>query len=209
METISQLDSNHLKTKSTVSVPNGEEQYEFLLTVHPRLGHVILWFDNHLYTEDAVRQFLDTYITLVEALGSDPNVTIKGISVVSESEHERLVKELPSTSEIAMQETCLHKLVEEQAKKTPRLTAVDFEDQSLTYTELLRTELPDRSSKRVCNVISLCFDRGISQILGILAVLKAGATFVPLDPDNPHPSQRVDGRGVRCQGVAHYFSKRA
>ena len=35
------------------------------------------------------------------------------------------------------------------------------------------------------DVIALCFDRGISQILGILAVLKAGATFVPLDPDDP------------------------
>ena len=84
-ETISQLDSNHLKTKSTVSLPNGEEQYEFLPTIHPRSGHVILRFDNHLYTKDAVCQFLDVYITLVENLGSDLNVTIKDISVVSES----------------------------------------------------------------------------------------------------------------------------
>ena len=35
------------------------------------------------------------------------------------------------------------------------------------------------------DVIALCFDRGVSQILGILAVLKAGPTFVPLDPDDP------------------------
>ena len=113
METISQLDSNHLKTKSTASLPNSEEQYEFLLTVYPRSGHVILRFDNHLYTEDAARQFLDAYITLVETLGSDPNVTIKDISVVSKSEHECLAMELSSSSEITMQETCLHKLVEE------------------------------------------------------------------------------------------------
>jgi len=190
METISQLDSNHLKTKSTLSLPNGEEQYEFLLTVHPRSGHVILRFDNHLYTEGAARQFLDAYISLVETLGSDPNVTIKDISVVSESEHERLVKELSSSSDIAVQETCLHKLVEEQAKKTPRFTAVEFEDQSLTYAELNATANRIARSLiqegvRQGDVIALCFDRGISQILGILAVLKAGATFVPLDPDDP------------------------
>ncbi|KAL4075275.1 hypothetical protein V8B97DRAFT_2022271 [Scleroderma yunnanense] len=191
METISQLEFNQLKTKSNISLPNGEEQYEFLLTVHPRTGHVILRFDNHLYTEDAARQFLDAYISLVETLGSNPDVTIKDISVVSESEHERLVKELSSSSsDITVQETCLHKLVEGQAKKTPRFTAVEFEDQSLTYAELNATANRIARSliqEGVCqgDVIALCFDRGISQILGILAVLKAGATFVPLDPDDP------------------------
>ena len=119
METISELDSHLLQTKSILSLPNGEEQYEFLLTVHPKSGHVILRFGNHLYTEDAARQFLDAYISLVETLGSDPNITIKDISVVSEFEHERLVKELSSSSDIAVQETRPHKLIEPQAKKTP------------------------------------------------------------------------------------------
>jgi non-ribosomal peptide synthetase component F len=35
------------------------------------------------------------------------------------------------------------------------------------------------------DIFALCFDRGISQIVGFLAVLKAGGTFVPLDPDDP------------------------
>ncbi|KAI6009612.1 putative nonribosomal peptide synthetase [Pisolithus orientalis] len=190
METISQLESNHLTTKSTVSLPNGEEQYEFLLTVHPRSGHVILRFDNHLYTEDAARQFLDAYISLVETLGRDPHVTIRDISVVTESEHERLVKELSSSSKVAVRESLLHRLVEEQAKKTPHLTAVEFEDEPFTYSELNSTA--NRISRTLIqqgvrhgDVIALCFDRGISQILGVLAVLKAGATFVPLDPDDP------------------------
>ncbi|KAI6002334.1 hypothetical protein F5J12DRAFT_914026 [Pisolithus orientalis] len=190
METISQLESNHLTTKSTVSLPNGEEQYEFLLTVHPRSGHVILRFDNHLCTKDAARQFLDAYISLVETLGRDPHVTVRDISVVTESERERLVKELSSSSVVAVRESLLHRLVEEQAKKTPHLTAVEFEDESFTYSELNSTA--NRISRTLIqqgvrhgDVIALCFDRGISQILSVLAVLRAGATFVPLDPNNP------------------------
>ncbi|KAL4070679.1 amino acid adenylation [Scleroderma citrinum] len=176
-------------TKSNISLPNGKEQYEFLLTIHPRTGHVILWFDNHLYTEDAAHQFLDTYISLIETLGSNPNVTIKDISIVSKLEHECLVKELSSSSDITMQETCLHKLVEGQAKKTPHFTTVKFEDQSLTYAELNATvnriaRLLIQEGVHQGNVIALCFNHGISQILDILAVLKAGATFVPLDPDD-------------------------
>ena len=190
METISQLDSHHLKTKSILSLPNGEEQYEFLLTVHPKLGHVILRFDNHLYTKSAARQFLDAYISLVETLGCDPNITIKDISVVGTSEHEHLIKELSFTSDIAVQETCLHKLVEAQVKKTPHFMAVKFEDQSLMFAELNATAnrivwLLIQEGVHQGDDIALCFDHGISQILGILAVLKAGATFIPLDPDDP------------------------
>ncbi|KAI5993419.1 hypothetical protein EDC04DRAFT_1271012 [Pisolithus marmoratus] len=190
METISQLKSNHLTTKSTISLPNGEEQYEFLLTVDPRSGNVILRFDNHLYTENAARQFLDAHISLVETLGRDPHLMIKDISVVTESEHERLVKELSSSSEVATRETLLHRLVEEQTQKTPHLTAVEFEDESLTYSELNSTanriaRTLVQQGVRHGDVIALCFDRGISQILGVMAVLKAGATFVPLDPDDP------------------------
>ena len=35
------------------------------------------------------------------------------------------------------------------------------------------------------SIVAICFDRGIHQILAILAVLKAGGAFVPLDPDDP------------------------
>ncbi|KAF9228933.1 putative nonribosomal peptide synthetase [Gyrodon lividus] len=190
METISQLEFNHLTPKSTISLPNGEEQYEFLLTVHPSTGHVLLRFDNHLYTEEAARQFLDAYISLVETLGRDAHLKIRDISAVSDTEHDRLIKELSSTTEVSVRETCLHQLFEDQCKRTPRLTAVEFEDQSLTYTEL--NSMANRVAKsliqqgvRQGDVVALCFDRGISQIVGLLAVLKAGGVFVPLDPDDP------------------------
>ncbi|EIW85840.1 hypothetical protein CONPUDRAFT_80229 [Coniophora puteana RWD-64-598 SS2] len=189
METISQLETGNLKQKSNVSLPNGEEQYEFLLTVDYHSGNVMLRFDNKLYTEDAARQFLDAYIGLVETIGRDGNVKIADISTVSETEHDRLLK-LAASDAVAIDETCLHTLVETQAKKTPRFTAVEFEDESLTYLEL--NTKANRIAQSLIqqgvhqgDVVALCFDRGISQILGILAVLKAGATFVPLDPDDP------------------------
>ncbi|EGN96334.1 hypothetical protein SERLA73DRAFT_9930, partial [Serpula lacrymans var. lacrymans S7.3] len=190
METISQLEMNHLKPRATLPLPNGEEQYEFLLTVHAKAGHVVLRFDNHLYSEDAARQFLDAYIALIETLGRDAHVKIRDISAVSEREHERLVKELSSANESSVRETTVHQLVEEQAQRTPRFTAVEFEGESLTYAEL--NTKANRIAKSLIqqgvnngDIVALCFDRGIHQILAILAVLKAGGTFVPLDPDDP------------------------
>lgn len=136
METISRLGSNHITAKSAIPLPNGEERYEFLPTVHPSNGQAILRFDSHLYTEVAAHQFLDAYIYLVETLGKNADRKIQDISVITEPEHERLTKELSSITEVAIKETCLHRLVQEQADRTPYLTAVEFESESLTYEKL-------------------------------------------------------------------------
>lgn len=201
METISQLDTNHIIVKSVVPLANGEERYDFLLTVHPSNGHVILRFDNYLYTENAARQFLDAYIALVATLGENPESRIQDVSVISEFEQERLVKELSSTADLTAEEACLHRLVEEQAERTPDTAAVEFEAESLTYKEL--NSMANRIAQslilhgvRAGDVVALCFDRGIYQIVGVLAVLKAGGAFVPLDPDDP--SLRKELMIVEC-----------
>ncbi|KAI9458237.1 putative nonribosomal peptide synthetase, partial [Boletus coccyginus] len=190
IQTISQLDFNHITPKSAVSLPNGKEQYEFLLTVHPSNGHVFLRFDNHLFTEGTARQFLEGYISLLETLGKNYASKIQDISVVSEPEREWLIKELSSATEVALDETCLHRLVEDQARRTPHFTALEFEAECLTYEDL--NSMANRIAKsliqqgvRVGDIIALCFDRGVSQIVGVLAVLKAGGAFMPLDPDDP------------------------
>ena len=190
METVSRLDSKHITTKSAVPLPNGEEQCEFLLTIHPSNGHAILRFDNHLFMEEAACQFLEAYISLVEMLRKNPESKIQDILVVSESEQERLIKELSLTAEAVVKETCLHHLVEEQVQRTMQFTAVKFESEFLMYMEL--NSMANHVARSLIqqgvhagNVVALCFDRGVSQIISVLAVLKAGGVFVPLDLDDP------------------------
>ncbi|KAH7927995.1 putative nonribosomal peptide synthetase [Leucogyrophana mollusca] len=190
METILHQEATSLRLKSSVLLSNGEEQYEFLLTVYPKTGQVVLRFDNRLYTENAARQFLDAYIYLVGFLGRGSHTKIRDISVVSDEEHERIVKQLSSTGSTPATETCLHRLVEEQTRTTPHLTAVEFENETLTYAQLnAKANRAARSlierGVRHGDIVALCLERGISQVLGVLAVLKAGGTFVPLDPEDP------------------------
>lgn len=190
LDMMTKLEDNQVQAKTILPIPNGEEQYELLLTVHTRTGNVMLRFDNHSYSEETARQFLDAYISLVETLGSDPHIKIRDISTVSATEHDRLVNVLSTTANIPLVEKCLHNLVEEQAERTPNLTALEFEDESLTYAEL--NAKANRIARSLIqqgvgseSVVAVCFDRGIQQILGILAVLKAGGAFLPLDPDDP------------------------
>ncbi|KAH9923014.1 putative nonribosomal peptide synthetase [Amylocystis lapponica] len=117
LEMIEEFENASMKANGIVSLPNGEEKYEFLLVAHTKTGKLVLRFDNHLYSEETARQFLDAYIGLVGTLGLAPNVKIRDI---------RLITELSSTGPV------------KPAELTPALTAIEFGDQSLTYAELNR-----------------------------------------------------------------------
>lgn len=184
------LDPSDITTTSVISLPNGEEKYEFLLTVHYKTGKVILRFDNYLYTEKTAQQFLDAYCNLIDTLGQNPYVKIGDISAVSGLEHSRIIKELSTSGPVNPVECKLHQLVEAQVKRTPTTVAIEFEDQYLTYAQLNSqanrlARLLSQQGVGPDSIVAVCFERGISQVLAILAILKAGGAFLPLDPDDP------------------------
>jgi hypothetical protein len=200
--TIAKVKTSDVNLTSIMQLPNGKETYEFLLTVHYKTGEVILRFDNYLYSEDTARQFLDAFCGLVDTLGKTPDMKIRDISAVSDNELTRLVKELSTTGPVQPVERCLHHLVEGQAAKTPQAVAIEFESEYMTYSQL--NAKANRLARLLIHqgvgaesVVGLCFDRGIHQILSILAVLKAGAAFVPLDPDDP--TIRKEALLVECK----------
>jgi amino acid adenylation domain-containing protein len=90
----------------------------------------------------------------------------------------------------AMSPSCLHTMVEEQARLTPDSHAVVSVDGTLTYRML------DESADELAHelrqqgvapevLVGICMDKTPEMIIGILAVLKAGGAYVPLDPRSP------------------------
>ncbi len=96
--------------------------------------------------------------------------------------------------------SCLHELFEMQAAKTPDRPAVRYLDRSLTYRELneeanLLARRLQRAGAAPGRFVALCVDRSAEMIAALLAVLKSGAAFVPLNADNPKPrlAQQLSG----------------
>ncbi|MEU6999205.1 amino acid adenylation domain-containing protein [Nonomuraea sp. NPDC046570] len=82
----------------------------------------------------------------------------------------------------------LHSLVEEQVARTPDAVAVTFEGESLTYREL--DERANRVARRLAGLgagglVAICAERSAELVVGLLGILKAGAAYVPLDPEYP------------------------
>ncbi len=95
---------------------------------------------------------------------------------------------------------CLHELFEAQAAKTPELPAVRCLDRQFTYREL--NDEANRIARRLRRLgagpgkfVGLCVGRSVEMIAALLAIVKSGAAFVPLNADNPKPrlAQQLSG----------------
>lgn len=79
---------------------------------------------------------------------------------------------------------------EKQVEITPNNIAVEFENESITYLELnnrvnkLANFLIEQGIKHEM-LVPLCIERSIEMLVGILGIMKSGAAYVPVDPDNP------------------------
>jgi len=85
---------------------------------------------------------------------------------------------------------CIHELFEEQAERTPNAIAVVYEGHQLTYGELNRRANQLAQYLRTQGVtqevlVAICLDRCIEIPIAILAVLKSGGAYAPLDPQFP------------------------
>lgn len=125
-----------------------------------------------------------------------PDENIFSLPMVCEIE-SMILNEYSIPENIPQNSITLHQGFEAIAQSSPLKTALYFENESLTYFELnqkanklahyIRKYYLQTYSKELGKnePISICVDRGLVMIISILAVLKTGATYVPLDPSNP------------------------
>ncbi|WP_229359147.1 non-ribosomal peptide synthetase [Halomonas salipaludis] len=130
---------------------------------------------------------------IVESLQTSPRKAISEISLLGEEE-QRLLSEWGVNSYQHPDTQPVHHLIERQASVTPDVTALVFDDQSLSYAELnaranqLAHYLIGLGVKPETRV-GIAMERSIEMVVGLLAILKAGGAYVPLDPE--YPSERL------------------
>ncbi|MBM7127903.1 AMP-binding protein, partial [Dyella mobilis] len=126
---------------------------------------------------------------LVDALERAPRTPVRQLDVLP-PEERMLLQTLNQTDAPYPQDLCVHHCFEQQAAQTPDAIAITFEDQSLTYAQLnaqanqLAHHLIAEGVRPGQYVITL-MERSSALVVAQLAILKAGAIYVPLDPQTP------------------------
>jgi amino acid adenylation domain-containing protein/thioester reductase-like protein len=143
-----------------------------------------------LFDRGTIERMAGHFCALLEAIAADPDCPIQQLKLLNEAEREQVLCRFNSSSASYPDDRLIHELFEDYAKRTPEAVAVCWRDQQLTYAQLNSSAnqlarallaLGVRSDDRV----SLCVDRGVQMVIGLLGILKAGGAYVPLDASYP------------------------
>ncbi|HVV14350.1 non-ribosomal peptide synthetase [Amycolatopsis sp.] len=148
-----------------------------------------LVYSKDLFDRSTVDDLVRRFTRYVGDLLADPDRPLSKTTVVTEAERQSPVRYEP------IPDTTLPELFEAQVARTPDATAVVFEGTALTYAEL------DARAKALAGqlaaagvgperVVGIRQDRSLELIVALLAVLKAGGAYLPLDPS--YPAERLD-----------------
>ncbi|HEX6749437.1 MAG TPA: amino acid adenylation domain-containing protein [Longimicrobium sp.] len=149
---------------------------------------VRLGYATDLLAEATVRGMLGHFAALLDAAAASPGARISTLPLIGEAEQAALVA-AGSADALPVTQT-LPALFAEQAAGTPDAVALAFGDETVTYAELdaRANRLAHRLVKlgaRPDALVGLFVERSIETVVAILAILKAGAAYLPLDPAYP------------------------
>jgi amino acid adenylation domain-containing protein len=178
--------------------PREYENFELHLSISPAKqgGFVLEWtFNTALFSPTGIQQRIAEFETLLRGISRNPDELIYKLPLLPPQELETLLHTWNNTDKAYPEQKTLHQLCEEQAARTPHLPALLYENEALTYQELnsranqlahyLRKKVPKQG-----DIIALCMERSPAMIIAMLAILKAGKAYVPLDP--AYPADRIN-----------------
>ena len=151
---------------------------------------IVAEYSTDLYKRQTIDQMMLHFKQLLLSIVTSPEQTIAGLQMLSNDEVQQLLHEFNNTTSEYPKHKTVVDLFEEQAASKPDNLALAFQDEELTYKELndqsnqLAHDLRTRGVKEE-TLVPICIERGIEMIVSILAILKAGAAYVPIDPDYP------------------------
>ncbi|WP_206859395.1 non-ribosomal peptide synthetase [Lysobacter changpingensis] len=174
-----------------ITNPRSYENFELFVNAVQVQGGMRLecQYNTDLFDNATIRRWLAAYETLLREAVARPDLPFGRLSVVSESARAELQALQPAP--VAFDRECrMHEAFERQCDRTPDRIAVEFDGAHVRYDELearanriahlLRKRGVHRGS-----LVGLVLDRGVDMLAGLLGVLKAGAGYVPLDPNFP------------------------
>ncbi len=158
-----------------------------------------------LFDEATVARMHGQYLELLRQILTAPELQLSDIPLLTADDRRTLLDEINGTSFEHDRQACIQTMVSAAAAATPDAIAVQAADAILTYAQLERRSNQMAHLLRERGVtdgalVAVCLDRSADLPVALLAVLKAGAAYVPVDP--AHPADRIvytlTDAGVSC-----------
>jgi len=156
-----------------------------------------LEYDANLMDDSFIRHLWDMFCSCVDAILHDGGISVEALTAtLNEKNHDSaLLSEYNNTAKPGYADHTVHALIHQQAVQTPHATAIVCNGESMTYAELearasaLALHLQAHGVNPGAQV-GIIMPRSLELIVSLLAIMKAGACYVPADPI--YPAERIE-----------------
>lgn len=132
---------------------------------------------------------------LVEVIENNPLAALPSIDILPSDERHKLLIDWSQSRTSFSDEICIHELFEASVRQFPGADAIVHHAETLSYARL--NELANQLARYLRDLavgpgrrVALCVERGFDMVIAMLAILKAGGSYVPLDP--AYPTDRLE-----------------
>ncbi|RBL91143.1 non-ribosomal peptide synthetase [Chitinophaga flava] len=153
-------------------------------------GHIE--YATRLFSEKTISRIAAHFVHILEQIAHQPQLLLKDITLMTAAEKEEILRFTNSDRKDTFSGTItdVYGLFEQHAQQIPDHIAVETDQATITYGELekkvsLLATILTAAGCGPDKIVALCSDRSVDMIAAMLAILKAGAAFLPVDPDYP------------------------
>lgn len=200
MFTLQSINNNHFSADglsfSIYERKQAEEKFDLTFEAREKSDGIdfSISYARSLYKEATIIRMAQHLSNIIKSIVNDISVSIDDIDIMSDSEKE-ILKEFNNTKAPYPDHLLLHEMMEVSAEKYAMKTAIACGDLSMTYKELniksnqLAWKLRKNGIKPN-HIVGIMLERSLEMMVGILGILKAGAAYLPIDPN--YPEDRVN-----------------
>ena len=179
-------------TLEGVAEPSHFAKFDLSLSLGEANGVIrgSLEYATALFDEATVLRFVGYFQRLLQAMVANDQTVLEHAPLLAQDEQQRLLGDFNATTADYNLEQTIHGLFEAQVARTPLAIALQSDAQRLSFAELNARANQLARHLRGLGVqpdsrVAICVERGLDMVIGLLAILKAGGGYVPLDPAYP------------------------
>jgi amino acid adenylation domain-containing protein len=172
----------------------GEADLTLELFERDRKLTALLKYNPDLFYAETIVRMTGHFNMLLESIATNPLQSLSNLNLLTDKERYLLLEGWQGKKARFPLEKSIARLFEEQVDKAPGRLAVIFENEQLTYQELndranqLAHHLKELGIEKD-NLIGVFLERSLESVISILAILKTGCVYLPLDPT--YPEERI------------------
>lgn len=167
-------------------------QFDLALNMGENDGEIfgVIVCNSEIYDAETIRTLIARFRIMLSQIVDDPGRAIGALSMLDDQETDIIVREWNSTDSVFDRQRTLHGAFLEQVKRTPEACALRYRRSEMSYAELdARSEalakLLTKHGLGPGATVGICVERSPLLIVGLFAILRTGAAYVPLDPSYP------------------------